>query len=190
VAITAPQFPILSPIGSPFLPVQPSSQSGRLIPGGFVYSSQGNRQNGSWPMLMNPMPYYPIDPRGIEESDLVKAGIQPNGSKKDFIIQILHDTGAQIDAIPANIYHDEIRDTNLLPRGTPPPPTKDKHVPSRCFCRCPKNVAAGAALSITAQSAQLLTKKFSLSLRRSFFPLSHTTQQQNDLSLAHFCHCL
>jgi hypothetical protein len=122
VAITAPQFPILSPIGSPFLPVQPSSQSGRLIPGGFVYSSQGNRQNGSWPMLMNPMPYYPIDPRGIEESDLVKAGIQPNGSKKDFIIQILHDTGAQIDAIPANIYHDEIRDTNLLPRGTPPPP--------------------------------------------------------------------
>jgi hypothetical protein len=67
VAITAPQFPILSPIGSPFLPVQPGSQDefGRLIPGGFVHSSQGNRPNGSWPMLMNPMPYYPIDPRFI-----------------------------------------------------------------------------------------------------------------------------
>jgi hypothetical protein len=70
VAITAPQFPILSPIGSPFLPVQPGSQdeSGRLIPGGFVYSAQGNnRQNGSWPMLglMSPMPYYRMDPRFI-----------------------------------------------------------------------------------------------------------------------------
>ncbi len=28
------------------------------------------------------------------------------------------DTGAQIDAIPADIYHDEIQDINLLPRGT------------------------------------------------------------------------
>jgi hypothetical protein len=67
VAFTTPQLPILSPIGSPFLPVQPGSQdeTGRLIPGGFVYSAQGNRQNGSWPMLMNPMPYYPIDPRFI-----------------------------------------------------------------------------------------------------------------------------
>ncbi|KZR99979.1 Uncharacterized protein APZ42_003928, partial [Daphnia magna] len=51
-------------------------------------------------------------------SDLVKAEIQPNGSKKELIIQFLPDTGAQIDAIPADMYHVEIRDTYLLPRGT------------------------------------------------------------------------
>jgi hypothetical protein len=63
-------------------------------------------------------PNSPAHVAGIEESDLVKAGIKPNGSKKDFIIQILPDTGAEINAIPADTYHDEIRDTNLLPRGT------------------------------------------------------------------------
>jgi hypothetical protein len=55
---------------------------------------------------------------GIEESDFVKAGIHPNGSKKEIIIAILPDTGAQIDAIPADMYHNNIQDTSLLPRGT------------------------------------------------------------------------
>jgi hypothetical protein len=55
---------------------------------------------------------------GIEGFDLVKAGIHPSGSKKEIIIQILPETGAQIDAISADMYHNEIQDTNLLPRGT------------------------------------------------------------------------
>jgi hypothetical protein len=52
-ASAAPQYPILSPIGFPFLPVQPGSQDlfGRLIPGGFLYPGQGNMPIGSWPFL-------------------------------------------------------------------------------------------------------------------------------------------
>ena len=72
VAIAAPQFPILSPIGSPFLPVQLGSQDAlsRLIPGGFVYPGQGNMQIGSWPWgLMDPLPFYPTDPRFIVYPD-------------------------------------------------------------------------------------------------------------------------
>ncbi|XP_046643309.1 chymotrypsin-1-like [Daphnia pulicaria] len=67
-ASAAPQYPILYPVGSPLSPVQPCSQDefGRLIPGGFVYPGQGNMQIGSWPWgLMNPMPFYPTDPRFI-----------------------------------------------------------------------------------------------------------------------------
>jgi hypothetical protein len=67
-ASAAPQYPILSPIGFPFLPVQPGSQDlfGRLIPGGFLYPGQGNMPIGSWPWgLMNPMPSYPTNPRFI-----------------------------------------------------------------------------------------------------------------------------
>ncbi len=55
---------------------------------------------------------------GIEGFDLVKAGIHPSGSKKEIFIQILPENGAQIDAISADMYHNEIQDTNLLPRGT------------------------------------------------------------------------
>ena len=67
-ASAAPEYPILYPVGSPLSPVQPCSQDefGRLIPGGFVYPGQGNMQIGSWPWgLMNPMPFYPTDPRFI-----------------------------------------------------------------------------------------------------------------------------
>ena len=55
---------------------------------------------------------------GIEETDLIEAGIQPSGSKKEVIISILPDTGAQIDAIPADMYQNEITEAKLLPRGT------------------------------------------------------------------------
>jgi hypothetical protein len=55
---------------------------------------------------------------GIEKTDLIEAGIQPSGSKKEIIISILPDTGAQIDAIPADMYQNEITDAKLLPRGT------------------------------------------------------------------------
>ena len=41
---------------------------------------------------------------GIEETDLIEAGIQTSGSKKEIIISILLDTGAQIDAVPSKMY--------------------------------------------------------------------------------------
>ena len=55
---------------------------------------------------------------GIEKTDLIEARIQPSGSKKEVLIAILPDTGAQIDAIPADMYRNEIREAKLLPRGT------------------------------------------------------------------------
>ncbi|KAI9550284.1 hypothetical protein GHT06_004923 [Daphnia sinensis] len=54
----------------------------------------------------------------MEEMDFVEAGIQPSGSEREILISILPDTGAQIDAIPADMYRNEIPETKLLPRGT------------------------------------------------------------------------
>ncbi|KAI9550722.1 hypothetical protein GHT06_006517 [Daphnia sinensis] len=54
----------------------------------------------------------------MEEMDFVEAGIQPSGSEREILISILPDTGAQIDAIPADMYRNEIPESKLLPRGT------------------------------------------------------------------------
>ncbi|KAI9550940.1 hypothetical protein GHT06_000605 [Daphnia sinensis] len=54
----------------------------------------------------------------MEEMDFVEAGMQPSGSEREILISILPDTGAQIDAIPADMYRNEIPETKLLPRGT------------------------------------------------------------------------
>jgi hypothetical protein len=53
----------------------------------------------------------------IEETGLIEAGIRPSGCKKEILITILPDTGAQIDAITADMYRNEIREAKLLPRG-------------------------------------------------------------------------
>ena len=68
-ASSAPQFPFLPAISSPWLPFQPCAQDelGRLIPpGGLVYPGpvQDNIQIGSWPWgPMGLTPFYPTDPR-------------------------------------------------------------------------------------------------------------------------------
>lgn len=55
---------------------------------------------------------------GIEQSDFVKEVIYPKGRKKEFTISILRVTGAQIDAIPDDLYRSKFSEVKLSPRGS------------------------------------------------------------------------